>query len=146
MIIRNAVLDDIQQLIPLIDQLGYPQTIDSIKERLQIYLSSDKYQILVAEINNSLVGFIAVSYNELFVFPHKRARIEALVVDHAFRRNGIGKNLVNSAEEHAKKQNCRTIDLTSGLKRSGSGTHDFYSSLGYNNDGERAKVYLRKSL
>lgn len=81
-----------------------------------------------------------------FLFSRKRARIEALVVDPTYRRKGIGKALINSAEEHAKKQKCATIDLTSGVKRAQMGTHDFYKALGYNNEGPRAKVYLRKEL
>ena len=35
MVIRNATLNDAPQLLSLMEQLGYPQTIPDMKDRLQ---------------------------------------------------------------------------------------------------------------
>jgi hypothetical protein len=53
---------------------------------------------------------------------------------------------MNYVEEYAKKYSPAIIDLTSGLRRSKDGSHEFYKSLGYNNEGYMAKLYLRKEV
>jgi len=49
-------------------------------------------------------------------------------------------------EELAKQSSPCIIDLTSGLRRKKDGTHEFYKSLGYQNKGYMAKLYLRKEI
>ncbi|STX83883.1 acetyltransferase [Legionella donaldsonii] len=51
-----------------------------------------------------------------------------------------------TVEEFARKFSPCIIDLTSGLRRAKEGSHDFYKSLGYQNEGHMAKLYLRKML
>jgi hypothetical protein len=49
-------------------------------------------------------------------------------------------------EDIAKKFSPVIIDLNSGLRRAQDGSHEFYKSLGYQNEGPMAKVYFRKTL
>lgn len=49
-------------------------------------------------------------------------------------------------ENHVQKFSEAIIDLTSGLRRSNEGTHEFYTKLGYKNEGFMAKLYLRKEI
>jgi len=145
MVIRNATFGDVPQLLPLMEQLGYPQILSDMKDRLQQYMSSDS-QVLIAENQGVIMGLIAFVYYPLFVNPGKRCRIEALVVDETCRGQGVGRNLLKAAEEYAKQQGCVILDLTSGLRRAKDGSHEFYENLGYGNDGPQAKLYFRKAL
>ncbi|HHY0700115.1 TPA: GNAT family N-acetyltransferase, partial [Legionella anisa] len=82
----------------------------------------------------------------LFVSETTRFHIEGLVVDQGYRNQGIGKKLMITVEEFARQFSPCIIDLTSGLRRAKEGSHDFYKSLGYQNEGHMAKLYLRKVL
>ena len=57
------------------------------------------------------------------------ARIDVLSVDQSHRRSGIGKALVNVAENYAQSIGCFAIMLTSRNHRHAA--HEFYKNLGY---------------
>lgn len=145
MIIRQATVQDAPQLLPLLDQLGYPQTVESIQDKIHTYSTPDQ-QIWVAEQDSHIFGLVAIVFTDMFVRNGRRCRIEGLVVNAPFRGQGVGRRLMEHTEALAKTQDCPTIELTSGLRRAPEGTHDFYKILGYSNEGLLAKLYLRKEL
>jgi len=101
---------------------------------------------VVAEYNSEIAGWIAWSKTYLFVNDKVRFHIEGLVVDEKYQGRGIGKKLMKFVEDMASAHAPCIIDLKSGLRRAKAGTHDFYKTLGYINEGEMAKLYLRKEL
>ncbi len=143
--IRQAHAQDAPHLQPLLKALEYPASVEQIEERLKTYETLG-YGVLVAELNNKLAGLIALSFSELFISQKKRAHIEALIVDPQSKGQGIGRALLTSAEALATERGCDLIDLTSGIRRKPSGAHDFYTKMGYGNDGHWAKEYFRKKL
>jgi len=146
LIIRKAIIDDAQHLHPLMEQLGYPQSPDELQRRLELFTNELHYGVLLAEIAGKVVGWIAWSKSYLFVSEITRFHIEGLVVDQGYRNQGIGKKLMITVEEFARQFSPCIVDLTSGLRRAKEGSHDFYKSLGYQNEGHMAKLYLRKVL
>jgi GNAT superfamily N-acetyltransferase len=146
LIIREATFDDAPALVPLLQQLGYPQTLDNIKERIRLYRTHNAHAVFVAELNKMVVGFISVAAIESFVKQGRMYRVTAIAVDQHSRRKGVGKALMRQVEELAKNSNGNLIDLTSGLRREVDGSHHFYKALGYQNDGYMAKLYLRKEI
>ena len=146
LIIRKALIDDVQHLHPLMEQLGYPQSSAELQRRLELFTNELHYGVLLAEIAGKVVGWIAWSKSYLFVSETTRFHIEGLVVDQAYRNQGIGKKLMITVEEFARQFSPCIVDLTSGLRRAKEGSHDFYKSLGYQNEGHMAKLYLRKVL
>jgi GNAT superfamily N-acetyltransferase len=144
--IRAVRLSDGQRLSPLLEQLGYPMSLEIIEDRLSHYTSFPDYMLFVAETSEYIIGLIALSMHQLFLAPSKKGVIEALVIDKFYRGQNIGRQLMAQAEAHAKGCGCSVIELTSGLRRAPEGTHDFYKKLGYENEGPYAKLYLRKNL
>lgn len=144
--IRRANIDDITQLLPLMKQLGYPENLEIMRKRFEIFLNFNGYGVAVAEQHNKIVGWIAWSKTMEFVSSKVRIRIEGLVVDEKHRRQKIGKKLVFYVEEFATQFNPCIIELTSGIRREKDGTHAFYKSIGYYNDDYMAKLYLRKEI
>lgn len=144
--IRYATLADIPNILPLLEQLGYPTTAENLADRMRAYTDQEHYAVLVAEMDHQIVGMAALAFSERFVKEGKRCRVEALVVNVAHRRKGVGRALIEHAEELARQKGCASMGLTSGVRRASEGTHDFYRSLGYANEGEHAQVYLRKDL
>jgi len=143
--IRSASPHDALALKDLAKQLGYRMSLEEIERKVSHYRADPFCTVFVAEIKSKVVGCVAVSIAELFV-SGRRARIEALVVDQACRRLGVGKALMEKAEDFARSHQCHAIELTSGLHRRDSGAHAFYEKLGYSNAGDHQKLYLRKDL
>jgi len=144
--IRMATKSDITALLPLMDQLGYPTPLPQLEERFENFIKLDGYGIAVAITMSRIVGWIAWSQSKTFISDKTRVHIEGLVVDQEYRGRGIGKKLVNFVEKFAKQFSPVIIDLTSSLRREKDGSHEFYKTLGYHNEGPMAKLYLRKEL
>lgn len=145
-IICRANKDDIQNILPLLAQLGYPISPEELEKRFKTFINLDGYGVAVACCNSQIVGLVAWSKSKLFVSDKTRIHIEALVIDKHCQRQGIGKKLMMFVEEFALAFSPVIIDLTSGLRRSRSGAHEFYKSLGYHNEGFMTKLYLRKEI
>ena len=144
--IRIATTSDALGLLPLMEQLGYPQNSQDFEKRLEIFMSKEGYGVAVAEKSKIIIGLVAWSKTTIFVSTASRIHIEGLVVNKQYRGQGIGKRLMNFVENIAKILSPCIIDLTSGLRRAKDGSHEFYKALGYKNDGPMAKLYLRKEV
>jgi GNAT superfamily N-acetyltransferase len=68
------------------------------------------------------------------------------VVEVGHRNQGIGKKLMAFLEDYSKEFHPCIIELTSGMRRSQQGAHEFYKTLDYQNEGAMAKLYLRKEI
>lgn len=145
-LLRKAEIKDIPPMASLMGQLGYPQKPETLLDRYSVYTQQKHYGLIIAEYREDIIGLLAWSHSFLFVSDKVRFHIEALIVDKAFRSNGIGKKLVDHVENYAKTFTPCVIDLTSGIRRAGDGTHDFYKALGYQNDDFMAKLYFRKEM
>lgn len=64
--IRNYQASDIEELIPLYADLGYPATVEVLRKRLGILLHQPSYQLLVAVLDEKVVGFIG--FSKLYFF------------------------------------------------------------------------------
>lgn len=144
--IRSAKIEDSIQLLPLMEQMGYPQTLETMKDRLNAYLNIPYHYAFVADCGSKIVGILTMGCVEAFVYSGRGFRITTMVVDEKYRGQGIGRKLMDHAEIFAKAHGGTLIDLTSGLRRAKDGSHEFYKSLGYRNEGLMAKLYLRKEL
>ncbi|MCC8417130.1 MAG: GNAT family N-acetyltransferase [Rickettsia endosymbiont of Bryobia graminum] len=144
--IRLAKISDVPLLLPLIEQLGYPTFKEELEIRFERFVSNEDYGVAIACIDHKIIGFVAWSKSLLFISDKTRFHIEGLIVDKLFRGCGVGKELMNYIEKIADQYGPSIIDLTSGLRRSSDGTHEFYKKLNYHNDGCMAKLYLRKEI
>ena len=71
-----------------------------------------------------------------------RAEVTALVVRENYRSQGVGKMLMERAEEWARAQNCAMIGLRSNVIRERA--HMFYQRLGYQH--QKTQKAFRKAL
>ena len=144
--IRLCELQDIPHMLPLIEQLGYPTTQAVLEKRFKHFMSFEGYGVAVACYHDVMVGWVAWSKSVLFITDTTRIHIEALVIDQRYRGQGIGEKLMSFVEQLAVHYGPTIIDLTSGKKRAQNRTHDFYKKIGYHNEGDVEKVYLRKTI
>jgi len=100
------------------------------------------HAVFVAELGgHDIVGWIHMMPRQLLYSP-RLAEIGGLVVDAEHRRKGVGRALIDAAEEWAEEQGYSRIVVRSNAVRKEA--HDFYPSLGYNSV-KTQKVY-RKEL
>ncbi|WP_174733286.1 GNAT family N-acetyltransferase [Mesobacillus harenae] len=83
--------------------------------------------LLVANINNQITGTVQLQLSGKQNGSH-RAEIAKLMTHQNYRRNGIGRLLIQKAEEIAKQKNRTLIVLDT---REGDPSNKLYTSLGY---------------
>lgn len=133
--IRSASYKDIDQILNLLGQLGYPPDKDTIAESLTKYRRSDDYEVLVAKHEGKIVGCISLHVMKLFHMAGNAGRITSLVVSSENRGTGIGKDLVNAADRYFKNMGCVKTEVTSGDHRKVA--QHFYQSEGFVLDERR---------
>jgi len=92
--------------------------------------NNPRRELLVAEYEGDVVGTVA-----LFIIPNLShgatpyALVENLVVNHKYRRKGIGKKLMEYSIARAKQEGCHRIELVSDRRRKEA--HRLYRSVGF---------------
>lgn len=140
--IRKARLDDAAEVAALLVELGYPDNSpDDVRRRLAMWAQEAAGVVLVAEGGGLVVGAVAVAAIPYLEREGRWGRIVALVVAAGRRGQGIGRRLVEAAEEAAGDLGCVTMEVTSARGRTES--HPFYRSLGYEEWSGRSARYLK---
>ncbi len=83
--------------------------------------------LFIAKSNNQIIGSVQVHLSTKQNGSH-RAEIAKLMTHPHYRRNGIGRSLMQRAEEIAKQKNRSLLVLDT---REGDPSNKLYSSLGY---------------
>jgi N-acetylglutamate synthase-like GNAT family acetyltransferase len=97
--IREAKESDVLFLKRLLVQLGYPDHDETgVQQRIDHH-RQEGYRLLVAEMDQEVVGFIALHWFHLLHLTGNLGRISAFRVDERFRSPGIGVRLLETAEE-----------------------------------------------
>ncbi|MEN6314817.1 MAG: GNAT family N-acetyltransferase [Clostridiaceae bacterium] len=129
MIIRKAAIEDYEDIYRLNKEgLGYDYPVEKTKDKLQVILDLTEDKIFVADHEGKVAGYIHLSSYEC-TYCDNLKNIMALVVDEAYRKMGIGRRLIQTAEEWAKGSGSKGIRLVSGFNRTIA--HQFYLACGY---------------
>jgi len=101
-----------------------------IKDRI----SKKESTIFVCYYKNEAVGFVQLyeTFDSLNV--NKKLILYDLYVKKEYRKNGIGKSLMNTAKKFAKKKKIKLIELSTGIKNKKA--QSLYESLKYKRDKE----------
>ncbi|MDQ0862282.1 GNAT family N-acetyltransferase [Bacillus sp. V2I10] len=129
--IREATINDVPKLVSLMDQLGYPTSVDRFKLRFNAIAANPNYHTLVAELDGKVVGMAGLCTSLFYEYDGSYVRIIAFVVDSNYRRKGIGEKLIQQAENWAREQGAISIGLNSGNREERKGAHQFYLNMGY---------------
>jgi len=140
--IRPARPEDAEALANLATQLGYPSTVEQIRERLDMLQARpDEDAIIVAEIGGRVMGWVhAHTYKLLVEAPE--VEIGGLVVDESMRGQGIGEELMQAAEAWALERGCASVYVRSNTIRTRA--HEFYKRIGY--EILKSQYALRKAI
>jgi len=127
--IRRVMLSDAAAVAELNGQLGYPATVDEIRERIEALQGHDAVRtVLAACLGDEVVGWVDVALSFHLQSP-ECALIGGLVVKDGMRGLGIGKRLCEAAEAWSREKGVSRIRVTSRSTRTDA--HRFYLRDGY---------------
>jgi ribosomal protein S18 acetylase RimI-like enzyme len=126
--LRPMICADVAQCVPLLAQLGYEMSVEEAAQRVRDVSSTSDHSLLVAEIDRRVAGLLHVFVRPAIENP-REAVVQALVVDRAYRRAGVGRTLMAEAERWGSARSCRSVVLSSNITRTRA--HAFYNALGY---------------
>jgi GNAT superfamily N-acetyltransferase len=126
--IRVGRQSDAREIAQLTSQLGYDLAEGDAAARLSRIMARDDQRFLVADFDGRAIGWVHIVLVE-YVDAEAFALIGGLVVDQAHRGSGIGRALLNSAENWARERGVSMVRLSSTVARTAA--HRFYENLGY---------------
>lgn len=131
MILEKLKIEDLSQVVELHKtlipfEISFDKSIEIYKEMLR----DENYYLVVAKEDDEVIGSalgicckcLAVSF----------LVIEDVVVKEGIRGKGIGKKLMESLDEFAKRKNCAYAILVSSGHRKAA--HKFYEKFGFVED------------
>lgn len=137
--VRDAKPSDAPRLVELIRYLGHEIDEKSLRKNLTLLKKSGEGP-LVATLGKEVVALCGVRCR---VMIHREApigRISPLVVAEGAQGHGIGRMLVEAAEQWCRKRGCKLMEVTSNDRRAEA--HAFYRHMGY----ERTSMRFAKKL
>jgi GNAT superfamily N-acetyltransferase len=126
--VRPMTTADLEAVRPLLAQLGYDLAPDEVRRRFAAITSAAGHAVFVAETAGRVVGMMHLFARPAFDKPPETV-VQAIVVDAAHRGRGVGKILMEAAEDWAAQRGYRSVSLYS--KRARADAHAFYHALGY---------------
>lgn len=143
--IRELNENDLESLVKLYEQLDGSNAGFSVEDARVIWKND-------IEGNTKLKYFGAVQDGKVvstcycMIIPNLTRLgsavcfLENVVTDKDFRKQGLGRKVIEKAIDFARQQNCYKVILQSGSFRTEA--HQFYKNLGF--DGESKKAFIMK--
>ncbi|WP_101846168.1 GNAT family N-acetyltransferase [Halobacillus sp. Marseille-P3879] len=129
--IREAVINDSDQMTRLMNTLGYPTSSTSLERRLEAIIPDGIYQTYVYEQQGMLEGMIGMMHCKAYHTEDTHVRVIAFVVEQHAQGQGIGRRLMDKAEQWARKRGANRITLNSGNREERNQAHSIYEHLGF---------------
>jgi GNAT superfamily N-acetyltransferase len=132
--IRNAREEDAEQIVDLIADLGHAMTAQGVREHIETLERGDCPQIVAAR-GDRLLGLCGLHVMMAIHRPLPIGRITILEVAPDIRGQGIGRALVEAAEERLREAGCGLVEVTSNERLAEA--HGFYRHLGFEHTSKR---------
>ena len=130
---RPATVNDAAGIARLISDLGYPCTTNQMRSRLSALANDAAYATFVACVDRTLAGMAGAFVGRIYEQDDPMGRIIALSVSNDFRRIGLGRQLVQAAENWIRSRGASIVLVNSGFDREDA--HKFYERAGYSAKG-----------
>jgi GNAT superfamily N-acetyltransferase len=137
--IRDAKPSDAPRLTELIHELGHEIDEKRVRKNLEALKKLGELPLVVT-LDKTIVGMCGISKRIVVHRPAPLGRITALIVTKEAKRHGLGRMLVEAAEDWMRKGGCQLVEVTSNDRRAEA--HAFYRHLGY----ERSSIRFFKKL
>lgn len=136
--IRRLRFEDAEAVAELNGQLGYPASVEEIRERIAALAANAASQaVFAACVDDEVVGWVEVAIS-LHLQSRPFALIGGLVVKEGLRGQRIGQRLCQEAEAWSREQGVQAVRVTSRSTRENA--HRFYLRDGYK-DVKTSRVF-----
>ena len=133
-LIRKAVKTDNESLMLLYNQfVGQDRYSKHINDSFSSVLTNSSNRIFIAEKDDVIIGFSTVSFRRVVRYPKPIAELDELFVGEEFRKQGVGKLLLDAVVNESKKRNCYRVYIESAYTHKAA--HVFYEKNGFVNYG-----------
>jgi GNAT superfamily N-acetyltransferase len=137
--IREAEKSD----LPVIEKLSL-ELIDSLYSKVEInkekilknckkLFSDVNSYLLVAEMNESVVGFIHFITRTTLLHYKLSGLVDELVVARDYKKKGVGKALIHAAAEQCRQLGCCELEVSTEF--SNTAAREFYKGCGFSERG-----------
>jgi len=140
LVLRDAVVEDAQEIARLLTSLGHPTAEAGVRERWDAWHAEGNHALVAVREDGRLAGLVTLHRTWVLHRPLPLGRITSLVVDEPDRGRGVGRALVAESERRMSEAGCGLLEITSSERRVEA--HGFYRRLGY----EQTSVRLMKKL
>ncbi|MBP2659291.1 MAG: acetyltransferase [Firmicutes bacterium] len=128
-VLRECKIQDYVDIVLLNkNEMGYDYPVEDSKKKLGQLLNDSKHKIYVATVDDKVVGYIHANNHDLLYAPPLK-NIMGIAISSNYKRNGLGKMLLNEVEKWAMDTGASGVRLVSGAARIGA--HAFYINCGY---------------
>jgi len=138
--IRMAQPQDSFALSALLTELGYNNTEAFIASRLAQLIEYESEQLLIAEHESTVLGFLSLHFIPQLALAGDFARVSYFCITQGARSKGVGQQLLQHAERLAQERGCDRMEVHCHERRSKA--HAFYAREGYS----ESPRYLIKDL
>lgn len=102
-------------------------------------------RVYLAELDGDAAGTASVMMFPNITYEcHPSAIVEAVVVAHSYRRQGVATLLLQRILEDMQAADCNKVELLSNKRHSSDGAHRLYASLGFEPEAEGFRLYLEE--
>ena len=122
-LIREIATSDAQPAAQLSEELGYPVSIDEMKDRIAVIHALPDRAIFVACVDEAVIGWIDIAIT-CHLATGRHAEICGFVISHAYRSQGVGCKLLAYAERWVAARGIARIVVRSRTTRESA--HRFY--------------------
>ena len=152
LIIRELKSEDLEKYSLAVKELLIETYINNfrIQDKQAEELCEDKLSLLAGYISTgSAIVIAAIEMDELigftwlykhYFFGEKRLHVNQIAVNTRYRGKGIGKKLIQEAENQAIREGIKTIDLF--VSEVNQSALNLYDKLGFNTE----RRYMKKEL
>jgi GNAT superfamily N-acetyltransferase len=128
--IEHMKFEDLEGVLPLVAQLGYPCTFQDLQSRFKDFDGTKDYALFVAKDEaGEILGYIQINRESYTLLADTRADIGGLVVNEKARGQKVGEQLLKTAEAWAQENKIPLVRVRSNIKRIDA--HRFYQRHGY---------------
>jgi ribosomal protein S18 acetylase RimI-like enzyme len=137
--VRPGLLEDMPAVSDLITQLAKNSGIEKEFQAKQfermlkkMQSQPDNYANYVYVIDGKVAGFISIVFYQTFFHRVGTAQVNELVVDEMHRGKGIGKALMEKAEQEARRRGMDELEV--GTERDNQAAQKFYRKYGFDEE------------
>lgn len=134
-VVRDARPADASAVAELLGELGYPTEAAHFARRLERIEQDPSSRLFVATVNDRVAGLAGFHLLPLVEHDEPGCQLTALVVGEAYRRAGIGTELVRTVEREAVARGGVRVLVNTARHREDA--HAFYARLGFEATGLR---------